>query len=152
MTEHHVYKEAIVTYSAEKMYLLVNDLSAYPDFVVGCVAGEVLTESQAEMVGRLTFSQYGFHYSFTTKNKLECPTAISLELVDGPFTTLSGQWRFIACGQSGCKVSLKLDFTFSNSALDMLFRPIFQRVSRELVNTFVRRADAVYGGDSSSLL
>ena len=71
MSEHHVHKEAIVTYSAEKMYLLVNDLPAYPDFVVGCVAGEVLAKSQVEMLGRLTFSQYGFHYSFTTKNKLE---------------------------------------------------------------------------------
>ena len=148
MTEHHVYKEAIVTYSAEKMYLLVNDLPAYPDFVVGCVAGEVLAKSQVEMLGRLTFSQYGFHYSITTKNKLEYPTRIYLELVDGPFTSLSGQWRCIACGQSGCKVSLTLDFTFSNSALDMLFRPVFQRVSRELVNTFVRRADEVYGSNS----
>ena len=148
MSEHHVHKEAIVTYSAEKMYTLVNDIPAYPLFVPWCVDAEVVSASDQVMCGRLTFSSYGFRYAFSTRNTLKPNQSITLELEDGPFTELQGVWLFEEAQDSGCRVSLDLKFSFTHRTMDFMFRPLFEKLSHDLVAVFVARAHKLYASDS----
>lgn len=146
MTEHDIHRQAIVPYSPEKMYLLVNDLPSYPDFVPNCVDGEVLSEIKDEMVGKLTFSSFGLHYAFTTRNTLAYGRSIQLQFVEGPFQHLQGAWEFEPLGDgSRCRVSLHLQFGFRNSWYDTIFQSLFHQVSGNMVDLFVQRAKSVYG-------
>ena len=45
-----VNRSALVMYSAEQMFKLVNDVEAYPNFLPGCVEGRVLENSAQKMV------------------------------------------------------------------------------------------------------
>ncbi len=145
MSEYNIFKEAMVAYSPKEMYSLVNDLVSYPDFVPWCVQGEVVSQTEAEMVGRLTFSSLGQRYVLETRNTLEPNKAIDLHLEKGPLSSLEGSWRFQALDGGGCHVCLTLHFQASDALVARLFSPFFQRFSSGLVSTFVRRAEVVYG-------
>ena len=145
MSEYNISKESIVAYSAQEMYTLVNDLASYPEFVPWCVLGEVLSQTDSEMIGRLTFSSLGQRYALETRNTLEPNEAVLLHLEKGPLTALEGAWRFRKLDEGGCHVSLTLHFQAGDALVARLFSPFFQRVSSELVSHFVRRAEHVYG-------
>ena len=145
MSEYNISKEAIVAYSAKEMYTLVNDLASYPEFVPWCVLGEVVTQTDSEMIGRLTFSSLGQRYALETRNTLEPNKAILLHLEKGPLTSLEGAWRFRELDEGGCQVCLTLHFQAGDAFVAQVFSPLFQRVSSELVSHFVRRAEYVYG-------
>lgn len=129
------------------MYDLVNDIEAYPRFLPACTGAQVLARSDDELSARVELSKGGIHKAFTTRNKLQQNTCIEMELVDGPFRHLEGAWRFEALAEDACKVSLDLEFEFSNRLLSMSVGPIFSSFTGALVDAFVRRAHAVYGKD-----
>ena len=70
---------------------------------------------------------------------------IEIRLVEGPFRHLEGFWRFDALGEDACKVSLDLEFEFSNRLLAMAFGKVFTQVAGTLVDSFVKRANERYG-------
>ena len=72
-----------------------------------------------------------------------------MELLNGPFSHLDGQWNFIPLGdgsQRACKVELTLNYGFDSSALSTLVGPVFDKIAASLVDAFVKRAEQVYGG------
>ena len=76
--------------------------------------------------------------------------AVVVRLVDGPFSTLEGAWAFRALGdpardRPACKVELDLRYGFSSTALERVVSPVFDRVANTLVDSFVKRAEQVYG-------
>ena len=74
--------------------------------------------------------------------------AIDMELVEGPFSHLSGGWHFKALEQLGCKVSLEVEFEVKSRATNRLLGRYFEEICNSLVDAFVRRATDVYGGGS----
>ncbi len=44
-----ISRTALVPYSAEHMYTLVNDVNAYPDFLPGCTGSRVLESGPTQM-------------------------------------------------------------------------------------------------------
>ena len=90
------------------MYHIINDIGRYPDFLPWCVGSEILVASESELVARLDLARGGLSQSFTTRNRLSPPHGVTLELVDGPFTALSGAWALQALGEDGCKISMQL--------------------------------------------
>jgi ribosome-associated toxin RatA of RatAB toxin-antitoxin module len=63
---------------------------------------------------------------------------------------LDGVWSFMPIGSSGvdrasCKVELDLRYAFSSRALEAVVSPVFDRVANTLVDSFVSRAEQVYG-------
>ena len=127
------------------MYQLVQDVIAYPEFLSWCTGAEVLEQTSGVQIARLDVSIGGIRQSFTTHNRLTPDHELSLALVDGPFKRLTGSWRFAPLGTVGSKVTLALQFEFSNSLLSTAFRSGFARIADKLVYDFSARADAVYG-------
>jgi ribosome-associated toxin RatA of RatAB toxin-antitoxin module len=70
---------------------------------------------------------------------------IEIRLLEGPFLRLEGFWRFEALRDDACKVSLDLEFEFSNAVLSLAIGPVFKQITASLVDAFGKRAVEVYG-------
>ena len=141
-----VQKNALVPYTASAMYDLVNAIEAYPQFLPWCRSTRVLSRSEDEVRATIEIVKGGVHKSFTTCNRMQKNKMIEIRLLDGPFRHLEGYWRFESLGKSGCKVSLDLEFEFSNTVMRMLIGPVFNQIADSLVDAFCKRAGEVYGG------
>ena len=141
----HITRSALVAYSDQQMFQLVNDIEAYPQYMEGCIGAEVLERSSNEVTARLDLSKLGMRYSFTTRNALSEPNSMDMQLVEGPFKQFRGVWSFKALAADACKVSLDLEFEFSNSLVAMAAGKWFESVANELVAGLCRRAQQIYG-------
>ncbi len=140
-----VNRSALVLHSAQQMFDIVNDVKAYPDFLPWCASTELLCEDDQSMEATLHLAKAGLKYSFTTRNRLSRPDRIEIELVEGPFSRLTGVWTFEALNSEACKVSLDLVFEFSGKLTGMAMSKVFNQVATTLVDAFVQRAERVYG-------
>jgi ribosome-associated toxin RatA of RatAB toxin-antitoxin module len=139
-----VSRSALVPFSAKQMYDLVNDVASYPQFLPGCSGSKIIEQSEHAMVASVDVAKAGIKKKFTTKNTLVDSEVIGMNLVDGPFKSLTGGWHFMALDETACKVELKLDFEFSNALVAMAFGKVFQELSNNMVNSFTQRAKQVY--------
>lgn len=140
-----ISRTALVPYTAEQMYMLVDDIEAYPVFLPWCKSSQVLSRDEDEVRARLELSKSGIHKSLTTCNRLQKNKIIEMRLLKGPFRHLEGIWRFENLTDTGCKVSLDLEFEFTNRLLKMTLGPIFDQIANTLVDAFCKRALDVYG-------
>lgn len=140
-----VSRTALLPYSAAEIYSLVNDIESYPRFLPWCKSATVLSRGEDEIRAAIELSRSGIHKSFTTSNRLQPNKAIEMRLVEGPFHHLDGFWRFDSLGERASKVSLDLDFEFSNRLLGLTVGPVFHQITSTLVDSFCRRAVDVYG-------
>ncbi|HDZ9484267.1 TPA: type II toxin-antitoxin system RatA family toxin [Vibrio cholerae] len=140
-----VSRSALVSFSAEQMFHLVNDVARYPEFLPGCSGSRVLERSEAHMVASVDVSKAGISKTFTTSNQLTPGVSIAMSLVDGPFKTLRGGWFFTPLDEAACKVELRLEFEFSSKMIELAFGKIFNELTSNMVNAFTRRAKQVYG-------
>ncbi len=141
---HRVERSALVNYSAAQMFELVNDIEAYPKFMDGCVGAQILARGDDWLEARLDLSKAGVTQSFVTRNQLQAPQSMSMNLVDGPFKYLRGVWRFTPLGESACKVSFELEFELQNRLLGMAVGKLFEGVSNKQVDALCARAKQVY--------
>jgi len=80
--------------------------------------------------------------TFTTRNSLTPHSRIALQLVEGPFRSLSGEWRFSELSPGASKVELDLDFEFASGALAFAIKPVFQKIAETMLDAFVARANS----------
>jgi len=140
-----VKKSALVNYSAAQMYNLVDDIPAYPDFLPWCSATNVISRNDDEVRATIEISRGGINKAFTTCNRLQSNKMIEIRLLDGPFRHLEGFWRFQSLREDACKVSLDLEFEFSNTLLRLAIGPVFSQIANTMVDAFCQRAHGVYG-------
>lgn len=140
-----ISRSALVMYSAEQMFDVVNDVRKYPEFLQGCQASRVIAESDDFIEAELTLSKAGFTQSFVTRNSLTRPELMEINLVDGPFSKLQGTWRFQALADDACKVSLDLEFEVSSRLAGAALGVLFKQVANTMVDAFVKRGKQVYG-------
>ena len=70
---------------------------------------------------------------------------MTLELIDGPFRSLDGEWRFEAIEDAGSKVSLNIQFDFDQPITERLLGRFFEDICNSLVRAFTDRAMDIYG-------
>lgn len=140
-----VNQSALVSYSAQQMYELVNNYRDYPHFLPGCSAAHTIDESDTELTAQLVISKAGIRQQFTTHNHMIPHQKISMSLVEGPFRHLEGDWVFEALDEQACYIRLHLDFEFSNPLIAKLFGKIFEQLTIKMVDAFKQRAKEVYG-------
>ncbi|MCB1802037.1 MAG: type II toxin-antitoxin system RatA family toxin [Gammaproteobacteria bacterium] len=141
-----VEKSALVPYSAQAMFDLVADVEHYKDFLPWCSDSALVSASEEQLCGRIEVSRLGIRQAFSTCNKLHPPQRMEIELLEGPFRHLHGEWQFIELREDACKVLLKMEFEFSGKLIDAAFGRVFNQVANSLVESFVTRAREVYGG------
>ena len=144
-----VTKSVLIWYSPEEMFGLVTDVARYPQFLPWCDRASVVSEDATGMTAQVGISFSGIRQSFTTRNTHVPGREVHMQLIDGPFSQLEGQWKFLPVGegdQRACRIEFELRYGFSNIALATLIGPVFDRIAGSMVDAFVKRADEVYGG------
>jgi ribosome-associated toxin RatA of RatAB toxin-antitoxin module len=140
-----IHKSALVPYSAAQMFVLVNDIDTYAEFLPWCRSSTVLSRGEDEVRATIEIAHGSLRKSFTTRNRLQMNKMIEMRLEEGPFRHLEGFWRFDVLGEQACKVSLDLDFEFSNKLVGLAMGPVFSQIANSLVDAFSKRAVQVYG-------
>ncbi|MFT5528880.1 MAG: ribosome-associated toxin RatA of RatAB toxin-antitoxin module, partial [Alteromonadaceae bacterium] len=140
-----INRSALVMHSVEEMYQLINDILAYPSFIPDCGDSEIISQDGDTITAALLVSKGGLNKWFTTTNTLVSNEKIVLNLVDGPFKKLIGSWTLKALSDEACKISLNLDYEFSNKVFDLAFGRVFNHLTNNMVKAFTQRAKEVYG-------
>ena len=143
-----INRHALVPYSAAEMFALVDDVESYPQFLPWCKSATVWSRNDDEVRASVELAKGAIQKSFTTLNRLQHNKMIEMRLVEGPFHHLEGFWRFDSLGEQearACKVTLDLEYEFSNTLLAMTVGPVFNQVANKLVDAFCQRAETVYG-------
>ncbi|MFZ4551648.1 MAG: type II toxin-antitoxin system RatA family toxin [Aquabacterium sp.] len=155
----HVQKSVLLWYSPREMYGLVTGVQDYPQFLPWCDRAEVIDTHEDGVTARVHIAFAGVRQAFTTRNTHEEGRSVTMKLVDGPFSTLEGTWRFLPLNKPGvplqdgadpvdspaCKVEFSLKYAFSSKALSLVVSPVFDRIANTFVESFVKRAEQVYG-------
>lgn len=132
-------------YCATQMFDLVNDVEAYPAFLPWCEKATVEHASCDRIEATLHIGAGPVRKRFSTRNRLERPHRIEIELLNGPFRKLTGEWRFDDVAGDGSDVAVALDFEMSSLPLKLVFERIFEELARSQIDAFIKRADEVYG-------
>jgi ribosome-associated toxin RatA of RatAB toxin-antitoxin module len=140
-----INRSALLPYSARQLFDLVSDVESYPSYMDGCVGARILRRDDQLLEARLDLARGGINHSFSTRNRMRATQEITLELLDGPFEYFNGHWDFRALGDSACKMSLYLEFTFSSTLLGVAASRLFEKVTNNLVDAVGRRASQLYG-------
>ncbi len=140
-----VNKSALVPFSVEQMYKLVDDVPSYQEFLPWCGGSKEVSREEGVVVASVTIAKGSVNKTFTTKNTSHDKHKIHMELVEGPFKELVGYWSFKELKENACKVTLELDYEFSNRLLGLVVGPVFNQIANAMVDSFVDRAKQVYG-------
>ncbi|WP_370981032.1 type II toxin-antitoxin system RatA family toxin [Agaribacterium sp. ZY112] len=139
-----IERSALVNFSCKQMFDLVNDFEAYPQFMPGCVAAELLGQGENWLEARLHLSRMGVKQSFATRNILNAPHSMTISLLEGPFQRFEGEWLFQALGENACKVIFRLDFDVKKGLAALALPKLMQASASEQVDALCRRAKQVY--------
>jgi len=140
----NVSRSALVPYSADQMYGLVEDVVAYPDFLPWCVGATLHFKEDGIIEASLEMQRSGIKKTFRTRNTLQPGVAMGINLVGGPFRHLAGGWQFEQLGKDGSKVSLQMEFEFESRVTDALFGRYFEDTCNSLIDSFTKRAHKIY--------
>ena len=140
-----ISRNALVMYSCQTIFDLVNDIENYPAFLPNCSRATVIEAKGKEVVGTVEIKKGPVCKTFTTRNVLSEYDMITMELVDGPFKHLHGKWCFTKLDENACKVELTLDYEFSSKLVEIAFGGLFKEVANNMVLAFTQRAKQVYG-------
>jgi len=149
----NVKKSVLIWYSPREMYDLVIDVKAYPTFLPWCNSAEVVETLPEGMVARLGIGYGSINQKFTTRNHHEPGKSVTMDLVDGPFSSLKGVWTFTELPATppqtepprACRINFEISYEFSSKALEFVLGPVFDRIVNSQVEAFIKRANTVYG-------
>ena len=140
-----VKRSLILPYSAVEMYTLANDVERYSEFLPWCSDSQVLDEDPAYITARIGINFKGLRTSFTTRNRLVPGEQIRMNLIEGPFSVLEGNWSFTGLDECASRVDLRVEFSFSRRLIERSISGVFSQICGSLVDAFADRACQVYG-------
>jgi ribosome-associated toxin RatA of RatAB toxin-antitoxin module len=145
-----VNKSVLLWYSPDEMYQLVTAIEDYPRFLPWCSQAQIVARHEDGVTARIGLAYAGVRHDFTTRNEHVPGSLVIVKLVDGPFSLLDGTWAFLPLGRPGapakaCKIEFDLRYAFASRALETVLSPVFDKVANTFVDSFVARAEVVYG-------
>jgi ribosome-associated toxin RatA of RatAB toxin-antitoxin module len=140
-----VHKSVLLGYSAQQMFDLVERVEDYPKFLPWCGGVQVRQREGNKLVATIQINYHGVKQSFTTENVNAPPTEMKMTLLEGPFKHLDGTWTFKPLRDDACKIEFDLHYEFSSRLLEGLIGPVFNMIANSFVDSFSKRAEAVYG-------
>ena len=134
-----IHRTAILSAGAARAFKVVNQVEGYPDFLPGCENVKILESTPEYSMVKVDIAWAGFSETFVTKNRPTKNESVLMDLVEGPFRHLSGQWTFASIGNEGCKVVLELTYEFDGLA--NLASPLMKKSVDQIVRAFEREIE-----------
>ncbi|MGE4611611.1 MAG: type II toxin-antitoxin system RatA family toxin [Paracoccaceae bacterium] len=145
-------EKRIMSHSAEQMYDLIADVSAYPKFLPWCTAARINSTNPTEdgtgtvIDADLVISFKLFREKFASRVILNPQAShIDVEYLDGPFRYLNNHWQFNDLEDGTCEVDFFVDFKFKSSVLQAVIGLVFNEAMQRIVRAFEKRAQDLYG-------
>jgi coenzyme Q-binding protein COQ10 len=143
-----------VPFTPEQMFAVVSDVERYPEFLPLCTALSVKSRtaeaSKTTLVATMTVGYGKISERFTTRVTLEPEVPlVRVSHVDGPFTRLENEWRFVAV-PGGCEVRFVIDYAFRSPMLQMIVGAAFDKAVRSYTEAFEARARTLYGSRTTA--
>ena len=162
---HRIQRSALLPYSAEQIFDLVDQVERYPEFVPGVVGSMVHSRDADELVASLTLQRVGVRFVMRTRNQRFAPDRLVMNLEDGPFRRFRAEWRFRslssagggdasragnlgrapAAPAAGVKVEFEAEFELAVVSFSGFAARLIDGVTGNLVAAFRQRAIKVYG-------
>lgn len=144
----HLFLERHVVHLPDRMYMLISDLAAYPEFIPNCSAMVVTPDPSGStnlQYAKMTIRFGPLTQTYTSQVVLD-PAArtVTAKSTDGPFTYLNSQWQIEPEGQ-GTRIRFEIDFKISNPLIAAVAEPAFARKQDEIISAFVDEADRRFG-------
>jgi ribosome-associated toxin RatA of RatAB toxin-antitoxin module len=138
-----VRRSVIVPHACATMFDLVDRVEDYPAFMPWCSRVDLIERTAEVTAARLHVDYHGLSVKIATRNLKDPPATMRLDLLEGPFESFGGGWRFSALGEAGCRVEFLLDYAMAGAGLDAILGPVFGQIAATLVDSFVARAEAL---------
>ncbi len=133
-----------IAVSAGRMFDVVMDIEAYPDFLPWVAGARVLTQHEGELTAELTADLGGKQYKFRTIDRFVHGKIVEIRLLEGPFRFLESLWTFESMSDDCCRVHFSIEFEFKNMMLDLVASPLFASACKSMVHAFEKRALAIW--------
>ena len=140
-----VEKSVLIERTPAQMFALVDRVEDYPAFLPWCGGTDLRERTPTLTAATVHINYHGLKSHFSTENTKQEPTLMDIRLTDGPFTHMDGHWRFTPLGETACKVEFRLHYEFSSHLLEKALGPVFHHIANTFVDSFVKRAQTVYG-------
>lgn len=140
-----VEKTVLIDRSAQQMFDLVDRVEDYPQFLPWCGGTELLRRTDTITAARIHIRYRGITSAFATENTKEIPKRMDIAFREGPFSRLQGSWQFTPLADKACKVAFQLEYQFASKLLEKVLGPVFNQITNTFVDSFVKRAQEIYG-------
>jgi ribosome-associated toxin RatA of RatAB toxin-antitoxin module len=137
-------KTLLAPYSAQQLFQLVDDVRRYPEFLPWCAAIHVIEEHNHSLIAQLDIKYLGLKQSFSTINTSYPNTRLTMQLKQGLFKYLIGEWIFTPIDEHSCQIIFSIEYDFENKILQKLVGPVFDMITKTLVDAFIQRAQVLY--------
>ena len=138
---HSIKKTAIAFHPQVEMFILVDQIENYPNFLPWCGMTELIHRDRIITKGSIEINFKGIKQLFTTENTKIPYESMNIKLINGPFKKLSGQWLFNKIDENSCQIELKLEYQFSNFLLETLISPVFNIIANTFIDEFIKEAN-----------
>ncbi len=138
-----MHRSALVPYSAEQMFDLIEQVEHYPQFLPWCTRTELIERTDALVAATVEVGFKGVHVSVTTRNEKRRPEWMTIHMQDGSFRHFVGEWKLVPLGTLGCRIDFTLRYELALHA-EKLAGPVIDHAANQMVDAFVRRAETVY--------
>ena len=139
-----INKSALVPYTAQQMFELVDNINDYPKFLPWCGSASEIKREGNQVKASIAIDYHGFSKSFITLNELDEYSKIKMQLVEGPFSHLDGVWSFEQLDDNSSKVALNIKFEFASRITAFALSASFSKIAGSMVDAFVQQANSIY--------
>jgi ribosome-associated toxin RatA of RatAB toxin-antitoxin module len=138
-----MHRSALVPYSADQMFDLIEGVEHYPQFLPWCTRTELIERTDEVVAATVEVGFKGVHVRVTTRNDKRRPEWMAIHMQDGSFRHFVGEWKLLPLGTLGCRIDFTLRYELALHA-EKLAGPVIDHAANQMVDAFVRRAESVY--------
>ena len=139
-----MHRSALVPYSAEQMFDLIEAVEHYPAFVPWCTRTQLIERSADMVSATVEVGFREFHFRVTTFNQKRRPEWMTIAMRDGSFSHFLGEWRLTQLAALGCRIDFLLRYELALKT-EALAGPLIDRAANRMVDAFVQRAESLFG-------
>jgi ribosome-associated toxin RatA of RatAB toxin-antitoxin module len=138
-----MHRSALVPYSAEQMFDLIEQVEHYPQFLPWCTRTQLIERTDEVVSATVEVGFRELNVRVTTRNNKRRPEWMAIHMQDGSFRHFVGEWKLLPLGTLGCRIDFSLRYELALHT-EKLAGPLIDRAANQMVDAFVRRAEAVY--------
>lgn len=136
--------EKRVFVSAKKVYEVVCNIEAYPNFLPGLKAAHIYNQKKNELYADFLIEYGPWKSAYTSHVVIEDDPQsktkiIRSQAVKGQVDHLDSCWRIHDMGGEMCHITYQLELTVKSTALSLILKPIFASFGKTVIEAFEKQ-------------